>query len=320
MVEGDVLGGARLCAPRRGSDPDSHRQVALRLAALHRADLPGDRNLRAAAALDCARLDALLRVLPGFVHLLRLPLHREVQWFRLGDFLGQRSRVVAATGLVPALRSDFPGETQLRPQTSLGDSADLSAGPAAAEHLPVRAREPASQRDAALEPRPAADGISRGVFRGRRRHSLGQLPAGGHANSAATVEVGDARHHSGDHTVHAVLCHPVPHRIAVNDGDEGFGVVAGSAAFDLRIRHLPLPPDGRRSDFQARHGVHAGGGGDCGSLLRGHRRSRRIGAHADSELGSLWPDPGDRSHGALVRSGAQMDSGPHRSVFLPNPV
>ncbi len=47
-----------------------------------------------------------------------------------------------------------------------------------------------------------------------------------------------------------------------DSGDEGLGAVAGVSAADLRLRHLPLPPDGRGPDLQARHGLHHRGGRD----------------------------------------------------------
>ena len=39
-------------------------------------------------------------------------------------------------------------------------------------------------------------------------------------------------------------------------GDENFRPVAGPVAADLRLRHLPLPPDGRGPDLQARRRLH----------------------------------------------------------------
>ena len=50
-----------------------------RLAAAGGADLSGNRAVRTVAALDRARLDALLYFLPGFVHFPRLPLQRQTQ-------------------------------------------------------------------------------------------------------------------------------------------------------------------------------------------------------------------------------------------------
>ena len=82
------------------------------------------------------------------------------------------------------------------------------------------------------------------VLSGRGRCPLVQLPARQHHDSAAAVEVGDARHDSGDRSLHAVLCRSLPDGLAARRGHEGFGAVAGAAAADFRLRHLPLPPDG----------------------------------------------------------------------------
>ena len=77
-----------------------------------------------------------------------------------------------------------------------------------------------------------------------------------HDDSAAAVEVGHARHHPGDRSLHAVLCRPLPDGIAARRGHEGFCAVAGPAAADFRLCHLPLPPDGCGPHLQARRGLH----------------------------------------------------------------
>ena len=52
--------------------------------------------------------------------------------------------------------------------------------------------------------------------------------------------------------------------------DEDFGAVAGVPAGDLRLRHRPLPADGRGHHLQARHGLHAGHRRHRGGLLCRH--------------------------------------------------
>ena len=82
----------------------------------------------------------------------------------------------------------------------------------------------------------------------------------------------------------ALLRAALPVRRDAFAGDEGDGAVAGTAAAHLRLRHRPLPADGRGSDLQARHGVYAGGGGDCGRILRRRGRHCRTGAHARAQF------------------------------------
>ena len=63
---------------------------------------------------------------------------------------------------------------------------------------------------------------------------------------------------------------------------------AGPAAADFRLRDLPLSPDGRGSDLQARCGLHAGGRGRGGNVFCAGGRSRHAGAHAaDQETGPV---------------------------------
>ena len=132
--------------------------------------------------------------------------------------------------------------------------------------------------------------------------------------------MGYARHDSGHCAVHAVLRDSLPDGRAADRRHESVGAVAGPAAPDVWLRHLPLPADGRGPDFQARHGLHPGRGRDCGSLLRGGGWSRRTGAHAGAELRADRFDPGDGGDGAAVRSRPQVDSGADRPVLLPHPL
>src|ERR1700733_13141484 len=81
-----------------------------------------------------------------------------------------------------------------------------------------------------------------------------------------------SRYDSCDHTLHAVLRSAVfvgSHAFAHH---EGVGALARIVAADLWLRHFPLSADGCGSDFQARHGVYAGGSGHRGDVLRGRGR------------------------------------------------
>ena len=62
-----------------------------------------------------------------------------------------------------------------------------------------------------------------------------QLPPGKHADPSAATEMDYAGHDSRDHAVHAVLCDPLPDRVAADDGDEDFGAVAGNFAADVSV-------------------------------------------------------------------------------------
>ena len=149
---------------------------------------------------------------------------------------------------------------------------------------------------------------------------MDQLPSGHDSDPAAAAQVDYARHHPGHHALHALLCSAVSRRSDAFDHHEGVGAVAGIAAPDLWIRHFPLPADGRGSDLQARHGVHAGRSGHRGSVLRSSGRDCGTSACARAEFRTLWLGGGRRGHRAVVRSGAEVDSGKARPVFLPDPL
>ena len=104
----------------------------------------------------------------------------------------------------------------------------------------------------------------------------------------------------------------VPGRDAGDGADEGLGAVAGLPAADLRLRHLPLPADGRGRDLQARHGVHAGRGLDRGRVLRRHRTGGGAAEPSPAQHRHHRHDRGDRGHGAAVRSGQEVVPGEAR--------
>ena len=109
------------------------------------------------------------------------------------------------------------------------------------------------------------------------------------SDPAPATEMDHARHHPGHHAVHGFLRSAVFVWSDAFDHHEGVGAVAGIAATDLWIRHLPLPPDGRGPDLQAGHGVHAGGGVDGGaSASPAWRRLRNW-----CTCGCRAPGPGD---------------------------
>ena len=92
------------------------------------------------------------------------------------------------------------------------------------------------------------------------------------SDPAPANEMGHARNPSLGRALHAVLRHPVLVRERAHDRHEDLGTVAGVPAADLRLRHLPLPPDGRGPDLQARHGLYHRRGRDYGRVLRLRRR------------------------------------------------
>ena len=147
-------------------------------------------------------------------------------------------------------------------------------------------------------------------------HVVAQLPPCRVGDPAPADEVGHARHHSVGRALHAVLHHPLPVRQRARPGDEGLRAVAGVPAADLRLRHLPLPPDGRGPDLQARHGLHHRRRRHHGSLFR---RGRRGFGAVPPELPQRRADRaggGHRGHRAAVRSLQELGAGVSRQVFL----
>ena len=71
----------------------------------------------------------------------------------------------------------------------------------------IAAELAAAQRDPALQPRPAADGVSGRLLRGGDLCAVAQLPPCPLGHPAAADEVGDARHHPLGRAVHAFLRH-----------------------------------------------------------------------------------------------------------------
>ncbi len=76
LVQSHLLAGAPGREPGSAADSGPRRPLPVWRTAADRAGLPRHRHLRSAAALDCAQEHSFLRVLPGFVHLLLVPLHR----------------------------------------------------------------------------------------------------------------------------------------------------------------------------------------------------------------------------------------------------
>ncbi len=218
----------------------------------------------------------------------------------MDHLLGQRGGGPAPGSSISTFRSDLPRAAFFRSQTSLGNLCDLCSGATAIELACSCGLAAQSQRGAALGPGPVGDGLPGAFLRGRRGSAALRLPPGEHAYSSATIEVDHPRHNSRDHAVHAILCNPIPDRFAAHRSDESIGVVAGDPATDFRVRHLPLPVDGRGSDFQAWHGLHVGGGGDCRSLFCSGGGRGRTGASAGAELRTHWIGACHCGHGAAV--------------------
>ena len=169
----------------------------------------------------------------------------------------------------------FPERQPLLNRTALADSRGLCAGRADPGDADRRSAMVAAQRDAALQPRPTANGLSGGLLRGGDVRAVAQLSPCGFSHPATADEVGDARNHSRRRSVHAVLRHSLPVRRRAYDWHAGVGAVAGVPAAHVRLRHLPLSPDGRGPDLQARHGIHHRGWRDHGGIFRCGRRGSR---------------------------------------------
>ncbi len=225
--------------------------------------------------------------------------------------------MAVAAGVVPAFFAHVPGTQTPGEPPSLADSGGVCPGRDSAGRTHLCLLPTATERGTALEPGPAADVVSRRLFRVSGSGAVAQLSSCRVGDSAAADEVGDARNHSCRRAVHAVLCHSLPGRKSADSGDEDFGVVAGVSAAHLRLCHLPLPLDGRGPHLQARHGLHHRGGCDHGSLLRGcghrfgalpselpQRRAHRIGS-------------GHRRDRVAVRSVQELGAGLPGQVLLP---
>ena len=118
------------------------------------------------------------------------------------DLLGQHRRGGAAAGAVPALCSDIPGEAAVRAQAWLGCCRWFTFQERCCWrcHM-LRHALAASQRAVALEPRPAGNVLRRRFLSGCSSCSVVQLPARQHDDPAPAIEVGDARHDSGHHSL-----------------------------------------------------------------------------------------------------------------------
>ncbi len=74
----------------------------------------------------------------------------------------------------------------------------------------------------------------------------------------------------------------------------------GSVTANVWLCHFPLPPDGRRPHLQARRGLHAGSGVDCGSLLRGGCRGSAVDSGANTQQRPRRTHPGHGSYRAAL--------------------
>src|SRR5713101_8771404 len=176
--------------------------------------------------------------------------------------------MAATAGAVPAFRADISGTPRHSGSEPQVGCAAISARADTARHPHFRAPIHASQWAPAMESGSPTLGILHSAVRGGGGGASRQLPAREHSHPPPAAEVDHARHNSRDYAVYAALRSAVSVWRDALHGDEGLGAVAGAAAADLRIRHLPLSTDGRRPNLQAWHGLHDGGCRHRGSLLR----------------------------------------------------
>src|ERR1022692_701690 len=205
-----------------------------------------------------------------------------------------------AAGAVSALRIDLPRTAGVRYQASLVDSDALRAGSGTAWNPVAGVRVLEGERLAALRSEPGALGVSDDLLRAGSGCSLEQLPAGHQSDSAAATEMDNPRHHPRNHSIHALLCSALSVRSDAFAQHEGFRALTGTAAADLRLRHFPLPVDGRGSDLQTGHGVYAGRGSNSRCVLRSGGRHCRTGSHPRSQFRTLRVDIGRRGHRVAV--------------------
>src|SRR6516162_9376906 len=159
MVQDHLLAGAP-GNPRRGdADSRSGGSYAVRWSAADRAGVSWDCLIRPVATLDGSQEHALLRVLPGVVHFLLLPLHRQAERLRLDHLLVERGGVAIATRIVPAFLVDLPRAKSLADWPALADSRGVPAGRADTGDADHRCHVAAAQRAAAFQSRPSPDGL-----------------------------------------------------------------------------------------------------------------------------------------------------------------
>ena len=232
----------------------------------------------------------------------------------------QHRRLDDATGAIPALRADFPGEAAVCEAASARAAAGISAGSgvAGAAHSGIAAG--ASLGRTALEHGPAGDRLRRAAVHRLRGGAVVQLSPRHDHDSAAATEVGDPRNDSGHRSLHAVLCDPLPQRHHARSGDEAVGSVTGTASADLRLCHLPLSLDGRRSDLEAGGGLRTRRRSGCRHVFCTGGGRGRTGAFAETRHRTGRADDRDCGYRAAVRSRPQLDSGSRRPLVLPHGV
>src|ERR1039458_8490165 len=137
--------------------------------------------------------------------------------------------MAVTAGSVPAFLADFPGTQRLGEPPSLADSGGICAGRDSAGRAHLYPRTAATERSAALEPRPAADVVPRRLFRVIGSGVVAHVSSRRVGDSASADEVGDARNHSRRRALHSVLCDPLPSGEPARsvDVDEDLGIVAG---------------------------------------------------------------------------------------------
>src|ERR1019366_2619083 len=198
--------------------------------------------------------------------------------------------MVAAASPVPALFSDVPRNQGSGETPSLAGSGSVCVADGDARFSYHCLGLPSSERIAALEPGPGADVVPGRLLCGCDGSSLANVRAGDLADSASADEVGDPWNVPGSCALHGLLCHSVFEWQRPGRCDEGFGAIADLPAAHVRLRDLPLPPDGRGPDLQARHGLHAGGRNDHWYLFRGDRCGLGDVPQELPECGSRWVD------------------------------
>ena len=241
LFESHVLADPGRGSTRCGGCAGARRTLHERLAAADRADLPRDRAVCAASALDC---DWHRRIFIFFAWSLHLSIRcttRASSILRLDRSLEQRSRLDPAAGVVPALCSDFSGAARIRQQAQLGAASLYLPGAVlllvqivALQFLKASARLLWNLNRVHWAYLTIFFVSAAVVLWRNYRQAI-------NADPAATAEVDHARHRTGDRAVYVVLRSALSVRRHAFAGNEGYGAFARIAAAHFWICHCPLP-------------------------------------------------------------------------------
>ena len=221
---------------------------------------------------------AFFRLLPGILCPVFLPLQREAGRFRLRDLLGENRRLDARAGAAVSLCAGISRAVRSRRAVFFEAGAGLRASVGAAA-LP-------RQHGAECVGFCSLARLARFVRQDRAELPRHLLPCGGDRllqefsgsalrSSTPAIEVADRRYAGRQPAVRSSLHRAVRYRCGAAVVDKVLGTQPGADPLVLRLRHHPLPADGRGHHLQARLGVYRRHRGHRLGLFRAGRVDRR---------------------------------------------